>query len=123
MRLQLDLARLLDGANPLDSAFQPDSLSNTPVLGIDDVETAYYLRMQVSDKPGVMADIARILGDAGISIEAMQQKEPAPGETQVPLVMLTQSVSESQMNAALGEIEALDSVAGEVTRIRVEQLN
>jgi homoserine dehydrogenase len=78
--------------------------------------------MTASDKPGVVAAVAGILGDAGISIEAMSQKEPAAGETEVPLVMLTHRVSERQMNAAIGKIEALDSVAGAVTRIRVEHL-
>ncbi|MGB5474052.1 MAG: homoserine dehydrogenase [Gammaproteobacteria bacterium] len=103
-------------------AFQPGELSDMPVLSIDDVVTAYYLRMTVEDRPGVLAAVSGILSEHGISIEAMQQKEPAEGETQVPLVMLTQSVRESQMNAALGGIEALDSVAGEVTRIRLEKL-
>ena len=104
-------------------AFQPGELSDMPVLSMDDVVTAYYLRMTVEDRPGVLAAVSGILAEHGISIEAMQQKEPAEGENQVPLVMLTQSVRESQMNAALGGIEALDSVAGEVTRIRVEQLS
>jgi homoserine dehydrogenase len=103
-------------------AFQPGELSDTPVLPMDEVVTAYYLRLTVDDRPGVLAAVAGILSEHGISIEAMQQKEPAEGETQVPLVMLTQPVRESQMIAALGEIEALDAVAGEVTRIRVEQL-
>ena len=103
-------------------AFQPDELSDTPVLPMDDVVTAYYLRMTVEDRPGVLAAVSGILSDLGISIEAMQQKEPEEGETQVPLVMLTQPVRESQMSTALRRIEALDSVAGEVTRIRVEQL-
>jgi homoserine dehydrogenase len=122
----IDVARTLttDPENRVPHlAFQPGELSDTPVLPMDDVVTAYYLRMTVEDRPGVLAAVSGILSEHGISIEAMQQKEPAEGETQVPLVMLTQSVRESQMNAALGGIEALDSVAGEVTRIRVEQLN
>ena len=90
---------------------------------MDEVVTAYYLRMTVEDRPGVLAAVSGILGEHGISIEAMQQKEPAEGEKQVPLVMLTHSVRESQMNVALGGIEALDAVAGEVTRIRLEQLD
>ena len=104
-------------------AFQPDSLSNTPVLGIDDVVTAYYLRMQVSDKPGVMAEIARILGDAGISIEAILQKEPAAGADKASIILLTHTVVERQMNQAISHIEALDSIDGKVTRIRLEHLN
>ncbi len=122
----IDVARTLttDPENRVPHlAFQPGELSDMPVLPMDDVVTAYYLRMTVQDRPGVLAAVSGILSDHGISIEAMQQKEPAQGETQVPLVMLTHSVREAQMMAALGGIEALDSVAGEVTRIRVEQLN
>jgi homoserine dehydrogenase len=104
-------------------AFQPDELSDLPILGIEDVETAYYLRMQVADKPGVMAKIASILASADISIEAIQQKEPAEGETMLPLVMLTHKVLERKMNQAISQIEAFDSVAGEVVRIRMEYLD
>jgi homoserine dehydrogenase len=103
-------------------AFQPDELSDLPVLEMDDVETAYYLRVQAEDKPGVMAKVAGILGDAGISIEAIKQKEPAADETHVPLVMLTHRVMEGQMNRAIEAIEALDSISGSVTRIRAEHL-
>ncbi len=103
-------------------AFQPTELSDLPVLAMEDVETSYYLRMQAEDKPGVLAQITGILGEAGISIEAMQQKEPAEGDTHVPLVMLTQKVLERQMNQAISKIEAMDSINGDVTRIRMEQL-
>ncbi len=102
--------------------FQPGELSDLPVVSMDDVTTAYYLRMTAEDKPGVMAAVAGILADAGISIEAMQQKEPHPGETEVPLVMLTNRVHERQMNAAIGRIEALDVIRPGITRIRVEGL-
>ncbi len=103
-------------------AFQPGELSDLPVLPMDEVVTGYYLRLSVQDKPGVIAAITGILGDAGISIEAMQQKEAAEGESQVPLILLTHEVREAQMNDALAKIAALDAVHGEVTRIRVEQL-
>ncbi|MCU0834921.1 MAG: homoserine dehydrogenase [Chromatiaceae bacterium] len=103
-------------------AFQPDELSDFPILSMDQVETAYYLRMQVLDQPGVMAQIAGILGEEGISIEAIQQKEPLEGETQVPLIMLTHRVLEGQMNQAIARIESLDSVTGAVVRIRMETL-
>ena len=104
-------------------AFQADALANDPILAMDEVETAYYLRMQVSDKPGVMADIARILGDAGISIEAILQKEPAVGADRASVILLTHTVVERQMNRAIGQIEALDTIDGQVTRIRLEHLN
>ena len=103
-------------------AFQPHQLSDLPILPIEAVETAYYLRLRVLDKPGVMARIAGILGSAGISIEAIKQIEPIEGSSEVPLVLLTHRVLEGQMNQAIEKIEALDSVYGKVTRIRVEQL-
>jgi homoserine dehydrogenase len=104
-------------------AFQPDSITDIPVLPMEDVETAYYLRMQLTDKPGVMADVARILGDAGISIEAILQKEPAPEADKASIILLTHVVRERHMNAAITKIEALDSIHGDVTRIRLEHLN
>jgi homoserine dehydrogenase len=103
-------------------AFQPDELHDTPVLPMDQVETAYYLRLTALDEPGVMARIASILGEHGISIEAIQQKEPGEGETHVPLVMLTHRVLEGRMNQAIAEIESLGSVQGSVMRIRMETL-
>ena len=103
-------------------AFQPDALSDLPILPMDDVETAYYLRLCAADRPGVMADVARILGDSGISIEAVIQKEPPEGEEKVAVILLTRRVREKQMNAAIAQIEALDTIEGAVTRIRVEHL-
>ena len=103
-------------------AFQPGELSDQSVASMDDVETAYYLRMTAVDKPGVVAAVAGILADAGISIEAMQQKQPPEGETEVPPVMLTHRVRERQMNQAIAKIEALDAIRPGVTRIRVERL-
>ena len=104
-------------------AFQPNALSNIPVLAMEDVETAYYLRMQVTDKPGVMAEVASILGDAGISIEAILQKEPPAGVDQASIILLTHVVQEGRMNAAIGKIAALDSVHGDIMRIRLEHLD
>jgi homoserine dehydrogenase len=104
-------------------AFQPDALFTTPVLDREQVETAYYLRMQVADRPGVLADITRILADLGISIEAVLQKEPAPNATDVPVIMLVHRIREWQMNSAIARIEALDSVRGKVIRMRLETLD
>ena len=103
-------------------AFQPDELADTPVLPMEAVETAYYLRLTALDEPGVMARIASILGEHGISIEAIAQKEPGEGETRVPLVMLTRRVREGEMDRAIAEIESLPSVEGRVMRIRLETL-
>jgi homoserine dehydrogenase len=103
-------------------AFQPDSLSDIPILPMDEVETAYYLRVCVADRPGVMAELARILGDHGISIEAILQKEPDETVQQVPVILLTREIREKYMNSAIQQIELLDSVEGQVTRIRLEHL-
>ncbi|MCF6209241.1 MAG: homoserine dehydrogenase [Gammaproteobacteria bacterium] len=103
-------------------AFQPDALSDLPILPMAAVETAYYLRMQAADKPGVLADVTRILGDAGISIEAILQKEPV-GDSDATIIMLTHRVLEGQMDQAIAAIEALDSISGEIMRIRLETLD
>ena len=103
-------------------AFQPDSLSDLPILKMEDVETAYYLRMQAKDEPGVLADVTRILGDKGISIEAIIQKEPEGDSADANVIMLTHTVIEKQMNEAIQQIESLDTISGEVIRIRMESL-
>jgi homoserine dehydrogenase len=103
-------------------AFQPDALSDLPILSMDDVETAYYLRMEAEDRPGVLADVTKVLGDKGISIEAMIQKEPAASEDKASIIMLTHRVMEKQMNDAIAQIENLDAITGSVTRIRMETL-
>lgn len=104
-------------------AFQPNKLSNLPILPMDQVETAYYLRLSVEDKVGVMARIAGILAEEGISIEAIQQKQADEGVDHVPLIMLIHAVVESRINCAIRRIEALNSVKGAVVRIRLEQLD
>lgn len=104
-------------------AFQPGALSDLPVLDMEDIHTAYYLRMQAADQPGVMSSVTTILGDLGISIEAIIQKEPEAGAGRVPVIMLTQRVQERNMNEAIRRIEALDTIAGNVHRIRVETLD
>jgi homoserine dehydrogenase len=103
-------------------AFQPDQLSDTPVLPIGEVESSYYLRLRVTDKPGVLADITRLLADCRISIEAMLQKEPAEGESQVDIVMLTHRALEKDVEQAIARIEKLSSVAGRIVRLRMEEL-
>jgi homoserine dehydrogenase len=103
-------------------AFQPDQLSDVPILPMEEVETAYYLRLRVLDRPGVLADITRILADLAISIDAMLQKEPGEGEEQVDIIMLTHRTVERNVNAAIARIEGLPSNLGAVTRIRLEEL-
>lgn len=103
-------------------AFQPAQLADTALLSIEEVETAFYLRMCALDRPGVLADVTRILGERQISIEAFIQKEPKGGADKVDIIMLTQRVREGNMNEAIAAIEALDSICSSVTRIRVESL-
>jgi homoserine dehydrogenase len=104
-------------------AFQPDKLKEFHLLPMDEVETAFYLRMQVVDRPGVLAQLTAIFAELDISIEAVIQREPAEGETLVNIIFLTRVVKEKQMLQALERFEKLDSIFGDVTRIRVEQLN
>ena len=103
-------------------AFQADALSDMPILSMNEVETAFYLRMKASDKPGVLADVTKVLGDHHISIEAIIQKEPLDDATDVQVIMLTHEILERNMNAAIAKIEALDAVTADVVRIRVETL-
>jgi homoserine dehydrogenase len=104
-------------------AFQPDALADLKILPIEEVETSYYLRLHALDRPGVLADVTRILADLDISIEAILQKEPHAGEDTVPVIILTQRVKERNMNAAMARIEQLDAIKGPVMRIRLEHLN
>ena len=106
-------------------AFQADALSDVPVLPIESIQTAYYLRLTALDQPGVLANITQILGDGNISIEAFIQKQPtsqAESNT-ATIILLTKVVNEGEMNQAIQNIEALEVVTGEVTRIRVESLS
>ncbi|GAB6142083.1 homoserine dehydrogenase [Methylosoma difficile] len=103
-------------------AFQANRLDDIQVLGADSFKTAYYLRLTAEDKPGVLADVTKILAAHHISIEALIQKQPLKDETVVPVIMLTQITPEKEMNAAIAEIEALPTVTGKVNRIRLETL-
>jgi homoserine dehydrogenase len=121
----VDVARALtsDPENRVPHlAFQAESLSDMLVLHPDSFKTSYYLRLCTEDKPGVLADVTRILADHDISIEAIIQKEALPDETLIPIILLTQITLEKEMNAAIAAIEALDTVNGKVNRIRLETL-
>ena len=104
-------------------AFQPNEMSDTPILPMSEITTSYYLRICVADKLGVMADITRILADGAISIDAMLQKEPADGETQTDIIILTHQTQEKHVDRAIAAIEALSTVVAKVTRIRLEELS
>ena len=86
------------------------------------VRCPYYFRFTVLDRPGVLADVTRILADLSVSIDAMVQKEPSAGEEQVDIIMLTHLTVEKSINVAIARIEQLPVVVGRVTRIRMEQL-
>jgi len=121
----VDIVRVLTGdpehrVPPL--AFQDDAISDIPVLTSEQIQTAYYLRLSAEDKPGVLADVTSILAKHNISIEALIQKEPLEGNTRLPVIMLTQTTLEQEMNAAIAEIEALPTITGSISRIRLETL-
>ena len=122
----IDVARTIttDAQNRVPHlAFQPDQIVDIPILPSSEIYTAYYLRMRVEDRPGVMAEITRIMGDKDISIEAILQKEPEAGVTRATIIMLTQKIREQQMMEAIEAITRLKSIHGEVHRIRVETLD
>lgn len=122
----VDLVRLIN--NPDASgyvphlAFQPSALADTPILGSDDITTAYYLRLDAEDHPGVLAEVTTILSQAGINIDAILQK-PAQDQGRVPVILLTQPVQEAKMNQAIAKIEALPAIQSPVVRIRLEALD
>jgi homoserine dehydrogenase len=103
-------------------AFQPDQLSDLPILPMSEVRTAYYLRLRAQDKPGVLADVTRILADLEISIDAVIQKEPEEGESEADVILLTHITVEKNIDQAITRIEALPAITGKVTRIRMEEL-
>ena len=121
----MDLVRVLGtndrGHHVPHLAFIPDQLSDTPILRAEQMVTGYYLRVHAYDNPGVLADITRILSDAGINIDAILQK-PAHKVGQVPVIILTLPVVESQMNLAIEKIESLETINGKVVRIRLDEL-
>jgi len=125
----VDIARL-DGANAAQRvphlAFQPQSMSDTPVLAMSEVVTSYYLRLNVADEAGVLAKVTGILAEAGISIDAMLQREAdevgGEGATQTDLIILTHDCVEAKMNGALAQMQALPTVLSPIMRIRKEEL-
>jgi len=104
-------------------AFQPESLSDKPILPIEEIETSYYLRISASDQAGVVANITTILADNGISIDSMLQKEHASDEDSATIIIITHNTIEKNMNAALEKIHALEVISGDVIRIRLEHLD
>ena len=119
----VDLARQLGhGYQPTVPALGFSSVGDQPILPVEEIETAYYLRVMAQDKPGVLSQVTTILSDAGISVEAMQQSEPADGDQWAEIVVLTNRVTESKCLSAVSQIEALDVIKGSAQKIRVESL-
>ena len=125
----VDIARLhsADAAQRVPHlAFQPDAMSNTPVLSMGEVVTSYYLRLKVADEAGVLANVTSILAKAGISIDAVLQREAdevgGEGATQTDLIILTHDCVEAKMNGALAQMQALPTVLSPIMRIRKEEL-
>ena len=118
----IDIARNINSTTPAVAplGFQSEELSATPILAMEKTETSYYLHMKAAEKPGVLAQVTKILGDCDINIEAIVQKET--DQDCVPVILLTQKVVEKKMNTAIEAIEALDNILGDVTMIRVELL-
>ena len=103
-------------------AFQPEALVDLAVLPIEQAISAYYLHLRAADRPGVLADITRILGERAISIEAVLQPQPAEEADDASIVILTAPVREARMNEAIEAIQRMDAITMPLTRIRVESL-
>ena len=104
-------------------AFQPNAINQEVILPMSEITTCYYLRLRVADQAGVLADVTRIMADSSISIDAMLQKEPAEGESQTDIIMLTHQTQEKNVLAAIQRVEQLGSVFGQVIKIRLEHLS
>ena len=107
-------------------AFQPDAMSDAKILPMSEVVTSYYLRLKVADQAGVLARVTGLLADAGISIDAMLQREAdevgGAGSTQTDLIILTHDCVEANMNSAIAQMQSLPTVLAPITRIRKEEL-
>lgn len=120
----VDLARSFDApASARVNHLAFNNIDDVTVLPMAEVETAYYLRIEAQDKAGVLADVASILSQRGINIEAIIQKEPKDEDKYAQIILLTHRIVEKTMDDAIAAIQALDSTVGDVTRIRVEHLN
>jgi homoserine dehydrogenase len=103
-------------------AFQPDAMADIPILPIDEVVTAFYLRLRVADEAGVLSKITTILAEHDISIDAVLQRESAEGEESTDLIILTHDTVEGRMRSAIAKMQALSSVQAPIVSIRKEEL-
>ncbi|MEH6517367.1 MAG: homoserine dehydrogenase [Halioglobus sp.] len=122
----VDLARELSAGQVCripSLSFGAEAIRSLPIVPMEEVETAWYLRLQAEDKPGVMSQVASLFGAQGISIEALIQKAPVSGQAQVPVLVITNVAAQGRLDKAVQAIQALDTISGEITRIRVESLD
>ena len=103
-------------------AFQPDAMNDTPILPMEQVQTAFYLRLRVADQAGVLSRITTILAEHEISIDAVLQRESAEGESQTDLIILTHDTQEGRMSEALAKMQALETVLAPIVKLRKEEL-
>ena len=126
----VDITRL-HTADPLNRvphlAFQPDAMSDAVVLPMSEVVTSYYLRLRVADQAGVLAQVTGLLAGAGVSIDAVLQREAdevgGEGATSTDLIILTHDTRDGTMNEVIAQMQGLPSVLAPITRIRKEELN
>ena len=122
----VDVTRLLT-ADPLHRvphlAFHPDAMSDIDVLPMSEVMTSYYLRLRVSDRAGVLAELTGVLAAHGISIDAVLQRPAGEVLNQTDLIIMTHEFQEASMNQVLDTLSSIESVHGEIVRIRKEELN
>ncbi len=115
----IDVARHPNGTGP--AMGQPAAgLNARPLVPSSEIASEWYVRLTVVDRPGVMSDVTQVLAGRGISIESLVQKAPAPGQTEVPIVLLTHMASESVITDAIDEITAFDEVSADFALLRVE---
>lgn len=115
-----DVIAVVQGSSATGLGYQLDQIETLPMLAMDDVVSAYYLRLRVLDVPGVLARVSTILSQRDISIESLIQKDVRAGEA--PIVIITNEVQERDLNQAIVEIEAMEQIKGKVARIRVENI-
>ena len=123
------VADLVDVARRMDSSvayvptlgFQADQVEDLVIVASAAFKSAYFLRMEVTDQPGVLADISSIFANLEVSIEAVTQKEPPRGADTASISLITQLTDEAKVITAISKLESLSQVAGAVHLIRVEQ--